>query len=196
MKKLIIALIPFMLIACSTTKGDVAGAGKTASNPAMNPAMNSSANSNTNATTGSAATNAETQARQLAAAKMTADKLSASVNASVQSLQKQSIYFDFDKSEIKPEFRDVLQQQAEFIMAHKNDIVTVQGNCDERGSDEYNLALGNRRADAAQKNLELLGVSSSQIKTVSFGEEKPRLTCHEEKCWKENRRDDFIHQLN
>jgi len=192
MKKFIIALIPFVLIACSTTKGDVAGAGKTASNPAMNSSMSSSTSSNSNATTGSAATNAETQARQLAAAKMAADKL----NASVQSLQKQSIYFDFDKSEIKPEYRDVLQQQAEFVMAHKNDIVTVQGNCDERGSDEYNLALGNRRADAAQKNLELLGVSSSQIKTVSFGEEKPRLTCHEEKCWKENRRDDFIHQLN
>jgi peptidoglycan-associated lipoprotein len=132
-------------------------------------------------------TNADTQSRQLAA-----DKLA----ASTQYLQKQSIYFDFDQFAIKPEYRDVIQQQAELVIAYKNDIVTVQGNADERGSDEYNLALGDRRANAARKNLELQGVPSSQIKTVSFGEEKPRLSCHEEKCWKENRRDDFIHTVN
>ncbi|MGA7750107.1 MAG: peptidoglycan-associated lipoprotein Pal, partial [Gallionella sp.] len=116
--------------------------------------------------------------------------------AEIQDLQQQSIYFDFDKSAIKSEYKDVLVKQAEFVKAHKNDIVTVQGNCDERGSAEYNLALGDRRANSARKSLELLGVPASQIKAISFGLEKPRLTCHEEKCWKENRRDDFVHTLN
>ena len=116
--------------------------------------------------------------------------------AEIQELQKQSIYFDFDKADIKPEYKDVIVKQAEFIKAHKNDVVTVEGNCDERGSTEYNVALGDRRANAARNSLELLGVPETQIKTVSLGEEKPRLTCHEENCWKENRRDDFVHGLN
>ncbi len=125
-----------------------------------------------------------------------ADLESKKLAAEIQNLQQQSIYFDLDKSVIGPEYRDVLQKQADFIKAHKNDIVTIQGNCDERGSAEYNLALGQRRASAAQNSLELSGVLAQQIKTVSFGSEKPRLTCHEEKCWKENRRDDFIHTLD
>ena len=114
----------------------------------------------------------------------------------VQALEQQSIYFDKDQSSIKPEYKDILQKQADFLKANKNDTVTIQGNCDERGSPEFNLALGDKRADAARKSLELLGVPASQIRTVSFGLEKPRLTCHEEKCWKENRRDDFVHTLD
>lgn len=116
--------------------------------------------------------------------------------AEIQNLQQQSVFFDLDKSLIKKEYRDVLLNQAQFVKAHKSDVVTVQGNTDERGSAEYNLALGDRRANTARKSLELMGVPASQIKTVSFGLEKPRLTCHEEKCWKENRRDDFAHNLN
>ena len=116
--------------------------------------------------------------------------------AEIKQLQDQSVYFDFDKSGIKQEYHDVILKQAAFIKAHKNDIVTVEGNCDERGSAEYNLALGNRRANAARQSLELSGVPATQIKTVSYGLEKPRLTCHEAKCWKENRRDDFVHTLN
>jgi peptidoglycan-associated lipoprotein len=114
----------------------------------------------------------------------------------LQYLKNKSVYFDFDKSIVKPEYHDVVQQQSDFIKAHGNDTVTLEGNCDERGSDEYNLALGDRRANAVRKVLEILGVSADQMKTVSFGEEKPRLTCHEEKCWQENRRVDFDHKLN
>ena len=114
----------------------------------------------------------------------------------LQALKDKSVYFDFDKSLIKPEYRDTVIQQADFIKAHGDDAVTLEGNCDERGSNEYNLALGQRRADAVLKSLEQSGVSTSQVKTVSFGEEKPRLTCHEEKCWHENRRVDFVHQMN
>jgi peptidoglycan-associated lipoprotein len=97
---------------------------------------------------------------------------------------------------VKPEYQDIIQKQAQFIKDHKNDVVTVEGNTDERGSSEYNLALGDKRANAVRKNLELLGVSDAQINTVSLGQTKPRLTCHEEQCWKEDRRDDFIHKLN
>ncbi len=114
----------------------------------------------------------------------------------LQDLKNKSVYFDFDKSIVKPEYRDTVQQQADFIKSHGNDTVTLEGNCDERGSSEYNLALGDRRATAVRKTLEILGVYAIQMKTVSFGEEKPRLTCHAEECWKENRRVDFDHNLN
>ena len=108
---------------------------------------------------------------------------------------KQSIYFDYDVINFKPEFMKVIQQQAEFILAHKNDRVVIQGNADERGSEEYNLVLGQQRANSVRKSLEILGVPSGQIDTRSFGDQIPRLTCHEEKCWQENRRADIIHTL-
>lgn len=125
-----------------------------------------------------------------------ADIESSRLAAEAQALQKQSVYFDFDRYVVKPEYRDVIQQQAAFIKAHKNDIVTLEGNADERGSNEYNLALGDKRANAVRKTLELLGTPAAQIRAVSMGEEKPRLSCHEERCWKENRRNDFIHKLD
>lgn len=131
-----------------------------------------------------------------AAAVPVAETESSKTAAEIQKLEKQSVYFDLDKSVVKPAYHDAIQNQARFIKAHKNDIVTVEGNCDERGSGEYNLALGSRRAKAAAKGLELQGVPSAQIKVLSFGEEKPRLLCHEEKCWKENRRADFVHKLD
>lgn len=118
------------------------------------------------------------------------------LTAEIQKLEKQSDYFDYNKFAVKPEFQAVIQKEAEFIKGHKQDSVRLEGNADERGSDQYNLDLGNKRAIAVAKSLELLGVPATQIKVVSLGKEKPRLTCHQEKCWKENRRVDFIHQLN
>ncbi len=117
------------------------------------------------------------------------------LNAEIQRLQEQSDYFDLDRSTIKPEYQALIEKQAEFIKAHKNDVVTLEGNADERGSKQYNLSLGNRRANAVLKSLKSLGVNPAQIKTVSLGKEKPRLLCHEERCWKENRRVDFEHKL-
>lgn len=114
----------------------------------------------------------------------------------VQQLEKQSDYFDYNKFVVKPEYQNTIRKEAEFIKSHKQDFVTLEGNADERGSNKYNLDLGNKRAIAVKKNLEMLGVPATQIKVVSLGEEKPRLTCHLEKCWKENRRVDFVHQLN
>ncbi|WP_144408295.1 OmpA family protein, partial [Sulfuricella sp. T08] len=81
-----------------------------------------------------------------------------------------------------------------YLTGNKAAKVAVQGNCDERGSREYNIALGNRRADSVRKVMNVMGASDSQIEVISFGEEKPRTTCHDESCWKENRRSDIVYQ--
>ncbi len=116
--------------------------------------------------------------------------------AEMEKLQKQSDYFDYNKYQIKPEYLGVLKTEAEFMKAHANDFVTLQGNADERGSEEYNLILGERRAEAVQQSLLKFGVPPTQIKVTTLGKDKPRLTCHKEKCWKENRRVDFVHKLS
>jgi peptidoglycan-associated lipoprotein len=117
---------------------------------------------------------------------------SSDLAAQLDEMQKQSVYFDFGEFIIKPEYNALIQRHAEFMKAHPNAVITLQGNTDERGSSEYNLALGDRRADVVRKALEVLGVPDSQIRAVSLGEEHPRLACHEERCWKENRRTDFV----
>ncbi len=102
------------------------------------------------------------------------------------------IYFDFDKSDLRPESVQTLAHSAEVIKAHPNWTVQIQGNCDERGSVEYNLALGERRANAALQALTQGGVSASQLKTISFGKEKPVCTESNEDCWQKNRHDHFV----
>ena len=100
-----------------------------------------------------------------------------------------SVYFDFDSSTISDEGRSKLQSFYE--AARRSDLrVRIEGNCDERGTAEYNLALGQRRADAAKKYLMNLGMDGSRIQTVSNGKEKPRARGHDEDGWRENRRDD------
>lgn len=175
MRKIAVVLVSFLLAACgSMPKTDSSQATQSNSPP---PTANSRAiEKNTSVSS------ADIEASKLA--------------AEARELQEQSIYFDFDMYAVKPEYRNVIQQQAAFIKAHKNDIVTVEGNADERGSGEYNLALGDKRAKVVRMSLEVLGIPATQIKTVSLGNEKPRLSCHEEKCWQENRRDDFVHKLN
>jgi peptidoglycan-associated lipoprotein len=102
----------------------------------------------------------------------------------------ESIYFDFDKYVIKPEFRDALKRNADWLQQNPGAKVVIEGNCDERGTNEYNMALGQRRADAAAKYLVDLGVAKDRVGTVSFGEEKPICTEKTEECWAKNRRDD------
>jgi peptidoglycan-associated lipoprotein len=109
-------------------------------------------------------------------------------------LSKRSVYFDYDKDVVKEEFKPLVEAHAKYLQAHGDVKVTLQGNTDERGSREYNIALGQRRADAVKKAMNVLGVADKQIETVSFGEEKPRKECHEESCWQENRRADVVYQ--
>jgi peptidoglycan-associated lipoprotein len=108
-----------------------------------------------------------------------------------RAFEAEGIYFDFDKSEIKAEAKAILEKKAAWLRANPSYKVKIEGNCDERGTNEYNLALGDRRAKAAQKYLNALGISMDRMSTISYGEEKPACTEKNEKCWSKNRRDDF-----
>jgi peptidoglycan-associated lipoprotein len=101
-------------------------------------------------------------------------------------------YFDFDKSDIRPDARTALTQIASFLRSYQQVTVVIEGHCDERGSTEYNLALGDRRAQAARNFLISLGVPPDHIRTVSYGKERPFCTEHTEDCWQQNRRAHFI----
>lgn len=100
-------------------------------------------------------------------------------------------YFDLDRSDIRPDARDALSRTAEFLRSYPNVKVVIEGDCDERGSTEYNLGLGQRRADAAKQFLVSLGVSADRMQTVSYGKEKPVCNEHTEECWQRNRRAHF-----
>ena len=103
-----------------------------------------------------------------------------------------SVYFDYDSSDLTPATRDVLQALFQQAQKQPDRDIRVEGNCDERGTREYNLALGQRRADAAKHYLVNLGVDGSRITTISYGKERPRTLGDDESAWKENRRDDLV----
>jgi len=105
-----------------------------------------------------------------------------------------TIYFDFDRSEIRPGDRAILEANAEWLKANGNVTVILEGHCDERGTREYNLGLGQRRADSALKVLVALGVNASQIQTVSYGEDRPVDPGHNEDAWALNRRVELVIQ--
>jgi peptidoglycan-associated lipoprotein len=106
-------------------------------------------------------------------------------------LSKRSVYFDFDSNVVKDEFRGLVQSHAKYMVDRKDSRIRVEGNCDERGSREYNLALGQRRAESVKKVMTVLGVQEGRIETVSFGEEKPASAGHDETAWAQNRRGDI-----
>jgi peptidoglycan-associated lipoprotein len=112
------------------------------------------------------------------------------VKAAKPTLQR--IHFDFDRSNIKPEYQPVLRDNASWMQSHKGSKLTIEGHCDERGSIEYNIALGDRRANSAKRYLRNLGVSSNRMSTISYGEERPLCTQHNESCWWQNRRAEFV----
>ncbi len=177
MRQLAVILASILLVACSSTpktepsKGSEPGE---ASKPAV------------------ATKSPSTDAPAVSAASLAALNVETNATANMQKSQEKSVYFDFDSFAVKPEYRDIVMRQAEVIKQQKDGSVVLEGNADERGSSEYNLALGDKRASAVKKSLLLLGIPASKIKVISLGEEKPRLTCHEEKCWRENRRVDFV----
>jgi peptidoglycan-associated lipoprotein len=106
-------------------------------------------------------------------------------------LSQRSVYFDFDSNVVKDEFRPLVQAHAKYMVEKKDAKIRIEGNCDERGSREYNLALGQRRAEAVKKVMTVLGVQEGRIETVSFGEEKPADPGHDEAAWAKNRRGDI-----
>lgn len=102
------------------------------------------------------------------------------------------VLFDFDKYNVKSTYKDELESIASWMTGHPAAKLSIEGNTDERGTNEYNLALGDRRAKAVGDYLTSLGVPSSRIETLSYGEEKPLCTEHNEACWSKNRRDHFV----
>ncbi len=108
-------------------------------------------------------------------------------------LSKRSIYFELDRYTIDGKFHDLLAAHSKYLSTHPQANILLQGNADERGSTEYNLALGQKRAEAVKGALRSLGVADKQVEAVSLGEEKPRATRHDETAWAENRRADILY---
>jgi peptidoglycan-associated lipoprotein len=107
--------------------------------------------------------------------------------------QERSVYFAFDDYKVQPKYNGLIELQGKYLADHAAVKVRVEGNCDERGSAEYNLALGQRRADAVVKALELVGAHNGQLEAISWGEEKPKALGHDEAAWAENRRVDLVY---
>jgi len=113
----------------------------------------------------------------------------------VQQLFDQNIkdaFFDLDKSDLGPDARDSLTKDAEFLRSYPQVHVSLEGHCDERGSTEYNLGLGQRRAEAAKNYLISLGITADRVETISWGKERPFCMEHAEDCWHQNRRAHFV----
>lgn len=178
-KTLIGVLAALLLAACSTTPTQEGGAPVDERNPAA--AAPGAATSG--AAAGSVAGTANQGARQGNPLKDPGSILS-----------KRSVYFDFDAYAIRDDYKSLLEAHAKYLQANRNAHMTIEGNTDERGSREYNIALGQRRADAAKRMMMLFGATDAQIETVSFGKEKPKNPGHEESAWAENRRDDLAYR--
>ncbi|MFZ2998961.1 MAG: peptidoglycan-associated lipoprotein Pal [Undibacterium umbellatum] len=108
-------------------------------------------------------------------------------------LAKRSVYFDFDQYVVKTEYSGTVNAHSKYLGSNKSKKILIQGNTDERGGREYNLALGQKRAEAVRKSLSLLGVPEAQMEAVSLGKEKPKATGSDEASWAENRRADIIY---
>jgi peptidoglycan-associated lipoprotein len=108
-------------------------------------------------------------------------------------LARRSVYFDYDEFVIKDEYKAIVEAHAKYLQANRGLRLIVQGNTDERGTREYNIALGQKRADAVKRAMMVLGAPETQIETVSFGKERPRREGHDEASWAENRRGDIVY---
>lgn len=184
--KTVLALLPaLMLLGCGTS-GEV----EDATDSGVSSSTSSDADSS--ATTSGVGSGGDTTGKDMA------DKADAGFEGDPLDdpnslLAKRVVYFDFDKSDIRGDFRDVIQAHAEYLASHSDVSVTLEGHADERGTREYNIALGERRANAVQRMLTLQGVSASQVRVVSYGEERPAALGHDEDAWGLNRRAEFIY---
>ena len=193
---LIIGLVAstFFLTSCGPSKKEIIAQQEAEANAkAEADAAAAKARAEAEATAAAAKARAEREAAA-AAAKVRAEKEAAEAAArqALKDMEAEKIYFDYDRSELKPEARAVLTKKAAWLRENAGYSIKIEGHCDERGSTEYNLALGEKRADAAAKFLTALGVSSSRISTVSMGEENPVDSRSNETAWAKNRRDEFI----
>ncbi|MEB0140032.1 MULTISPECIES: peptidoglycan-associated lipoprotein Pal [unclassified Undibacterium] len=109
-------------------------------------------------------------------------------------LAKRSVYFDYDSYAVKDDYKGVVEAHSKYLSSNKARTILIQGNTDERGGSEYNLALGQKRAEAVRKSMSLLGVPEAQLEAVSLGKEKPKASGHDEASWAENRRADIVYK--
>ena len=119
------------------------------------------------------------------------DDMSPEMRAAIQQITDGRVLFAFDKFDIKPEYKDMLKTKADLMKQFPSVRVRIEGNCDERGTQEYNLALGERRARAAYEYMVMLGVNPSQLEMISYGKERPAVQGTGDQVWALNRRDDF-----
>ena len=189
--KTVLAIIPALTLLGCGTSGEVqedaaAGTGTAASTMDSGVSAETSGVGAGDATTGEAV-DAQMDARSQA------ESMIDPLDDPNSLLAKRVVYFDFDRSEIKGEFRDIIQAHAEYLASHSDVSLTLEGHADERGTREYNIALGERRSNAVQRMLTLQGVAASQIRTISYGEERPAALGHEDNAWSLNRRAEFIY---
>ncbi len=123
------------------------------------------------------------------------ENVEAMLNSKDGVLSKREIHFDFDSYTVSPQEMPTVNNHAQFLARHKNVTIRLEGNTDERGGREYNLALGQKRSEAVKQRMTLLGVSPDQIETISFGKEKPRALGHSEEDYYQNRRVDINYQI-
>ncbi|MBY4898174.1 peptidoglycan-associated lipoprotein Pal [Cupriavidus sp. AU9028] len=142
-----------------------------------------------NAGAGAGAGAAGTDPRAVAPVDVSRDPL----NDPNSPLAKRSVYFDFDSYAVKPEYQGMLSEHSKYLQGNRSRRILIQGNTDERGTSEYNLALGQKRAEAVRRSLSTMGVPESQMEAVSLGKEKPKATGHDEASWAENRRADIVY---
>ena len=138
---------------------------------------------------GASASTSQTSTRPAPASAVPASAM----KGNTEKVTKRSVYHDYDQSDLKPEQRTTVEANAAYLREHPDLKVRIEGNADERGSREYNLALGQRRAETVMKTMNLLGVTPSRMETVSYGKEKPRASGHDEQSWSENRRSDIVY---
>lgn len=182
MKKLILSVLLLnLLAACGSNPPK-----ETAAEPATTSASAAPAPAPATAAVAAPAPKAQADADAQAAA-----KAKAAADAEAAMLQKNSVYFPFDVDAVQDADRETIVNHGAYLAKHPELKVRIEGNADERGSSEYNLGLGQRRANNTKKALVLGGAQASQIETISYGEEKPRCTEHNEACWAQNRRADI-----
>lgn len=175
-----------------------AAGGATASGSASNGAAGSASGGSSGGSSGSAAGNSAGGSSGSSGSSMASSGTSGAGAAGGATMpgmlpNNMKVFFDYDRSEIKAEFRSLLQAHVSYLAANPTARVTIEGHCDERGTREYNLALGERRAHAIQQFLVLQGAGKDQVKTVTFGEERPDAAGHDESAWKFNRRAVFTY---
>jgi len=188
-----IASLSVVLAACSSTPADQNPAPVEDRNPGARTATPPVAS--TAGTTGSGVTgSAIGPGAGTSASTSTGAAGRTPLNDPASILSKRSVFYDYDSFVVKDEFKSLIEAHAKYLRDNKAARVIIQGNTDERGGREYNLALGHKRAESIKKMMSILGVQEAQMETISFGKEKPRNPGSDEAAWSENRRSDIVYQ--